>query len=147
LKSYQTPIFFIWILFVSIISAQSEAPADYWTKLSQGEKVAFVNGAYGGIARMKLHHEKEVQKQYMSNPYWVQPYYINRFYDIVDEHISQGVTYDLNIVAGHIDALYANYDNRNIPLIEAIRIVSVAQDGEPQKADLILLRAQKKYTP
>ena len=147
MKSYQTPIFCIWIIFVSIISGQSEAPADYWTKLSQGEKVSFVNGAYGGIARMKLHHEKEVQKQYMSNPYWVQPYYINRFYDIVDEHISQGVTYDLNIVAGHIDALYANYDNRNIPLIEAIRIVSVAQDGEPQKADLILLRAQKKYTP
>ena len=100
MKSYQTPIFFIWIIFVSIISGQSEAPADYWTKLSQGEKVAFVNGAYGGIARMKLHHEKEVQKQYMSNPYWVQPYYINRFYDIVDEHISQGVTYDLNIIAG-----------------------------------------------
>ena len=132
---------------MSIISVQSEAPADYLTKLIQGEKVAFLNGEYGWIARMKLHHEKEVQKQYMSKPYWVQPYYINRFYDIVDEHISQGVTYDLNIVAGHIDALYANYDNRNIPLIEAIRIVSVAQDGEPQKADLILLRAQKKYTP
>ena len=37
--------------------------------------------------------------------------------------------------------------NRNIPLIEAVRIVSVAQDDEPQKADLILLRAQKKYSP
>jgi len=55
--------------------------------------------------------------------------------------------YDLNIIAGHIDALYANYDNRNIPLMEAVRVVSVAQDGEPQKADLILIRAQKKYSP
>tara|TARA_B110000014_G_C20085978_1_gene567968 strand:- start:512 stop:940 length:429 start_codon:yes stop_codon:yes gene_type:complete len=135
------------LLFFTVLHSQSEAPADYWMKLIQGEKVAFVNGVYGGIARMKLHHEREVQKQYMKDPYWIQPYYINRFYDIVDEHISQDVTYDLNIVAGHIDALYANYDNRNIPLIEAIRIVSVAQDGEPQKADLILLRAQKKYNP
>ena len=59
----------------------------------------------------------------------------------------QFFSYDLNIFAFHVDALYANYDNRNIPLIEAIRIVSVAQDGEPQKADLILLRAQKKYSP
>ena len=116
MKSQQTPIFYIWILFASIIFGQSEAPADYWVKLIQGEKVAFVNGAYAGVARMKLHHEKEVQKQYMKDPYWVQPYYINRFYDIVDEHISQSVTYDLNIVAGHIDALYANYDNRNIPV-------------------------------
>ena len=135
------------LLFFTVIHSQSEAPADYWMKLIQGEKVAFVNGAYGGVARMKLNHEREVQKQYMKDPYWIQPYYINRFYDIVDEHISQDVTYDLNIVAGHIAALYANYDNRNIPLIEAIRIVSVAQDGEPQKADLILLRAQKKYSP
>ena len=135
------------LLLFTLLYSQSEAPVDYWTKLSQGEKVAFINGAYGGAARMKLHHEREVQKQYMKDPYWVQPYYINRFYDIVDEHISQGVTYDLNIVAGHLDALYANYDNRNIPILEAIRIVSVAQDGEPQKADLILLRAQKKYSP
>ena len=135
------------LLLFTLLYGQSEVPADYWTKLSQGEKVAFINGAYGGMSRMKLHHEREVQKQYMKDPYWVQPYYINRFYDIVDEHISQGVTYDLNIVAGHLDALYANYDNRNIPLLEAIRIVSVAQDGEPQKADLILLRAQKKYNP
>ena len=57
------------------------------------------------------------------------------------------MTYDLNIIAGHIEALYTNYDNRNIPLLEAVRIVSVAQDDEPQKADLILLRAQKKYSP
>ena len=135
------------LFFFTLLYSQSEAPADYWMKLSQGEKVDFVNGAYGGVARMKLHHEREVQKQYMKDPYWVQPYYINRFYDIVDEHISQGVTYDLNIIAGHIDALYANYDNRNIPLMEAVRIVSVAQDGEPQKADLILIRAQKKYSP
>ena len=135
------------LFFFTLLHSQSEAPADYWMKLSQGEKVAFVNGAYGGVARMKLHHEREVQKQYMKDPYWVQPYYINRFYDIVDEHISQGVTYDLNIIAGHIDALYANYDNRNIPLMEAVRVVSVAQDGEPQKADLILISAQKKDSP
>ena len=86
------------LFFFTLLYSQSEAPADYWMKLSQGEKVAFVNGAYGGVARMKLHHEREVQKQYMKDPYWVQPYYINRFYDIVDEHISQGVTYDLNII-------------------------------------------------
>ena len=74
------------LLLFTLLYGQSEVPADYWTKLSQGEKVAFINGAYGGMARMKLHHEREVQKQYMKDPYWVQPYYIKRFYDIVDEH-------------------------------------------------------------
>ena len=53
------------LLLFTLLYGQSEAPVDYWTKLSQGEKVAFVNGAYGGAARMKMHHEREVQKQYM----------------------------------------------------------------------------------
>ena len=49
------------LLLFTLLYGQSEAPVDYWTKLSQGEKVAFVNGAYGGAARMKMHHEREVQ--------------------------------------------------------------------------------------
>jgi hypothetical protein len=44
-----------------------------------------------------------------------------------------------------MDALYSNYDNRNIPLVKAIRIVSVDQDGEREKANLLLLKAQRKY--
>jgi hypothetical protein len=43
---------------------------------------------------MKLHQEREVQKQYMKEPDGAQPYYINRFYEIVEEHTSQGVTED-----------------------------------------------------
>ena len=53
------------LFFFTLLYSQSEAPADYWMKLSQGEKVAFVNGAYGGVARMILHHEREVQNQNM----------------------------------------------------------------------------------
>jgi hypothetical protein len=30
---------------------------------------------------------------------------------------------------------------------EAVRIVSLAQDGETEKADLYLLKAQKRYKP
>jgi len=44
-----------------------------------------------------------------------------------------------------LDALYSNYDNTEIPLLEALRIVSLAQDEKTEKADLYLLKAQKRY--
>ena len=140
------------LLFVSTglivpASARGAGPAEYWKSLSQPEKVAFVNGAYAALVKLKAHHQHEVKKQYVYDPQWVAPYYIERFYEIIDEHISQNVGYNLDIITQHMDALYANYDNRNIPLIDMLRIVSVSQDGDQQKANLLLLQAQRKYKP
>ena len=38
-----------------------------------------------------------------------------------------------------------NSDNLNIPVMEALRIVSLMQDGENRTANTRLLRAQQKY--
>ena len=53
--------------------------------------------------------------------------------------------YDVELIAKALDALYSNYDNTEIPLLEALRIVSLAQDEKTDKADLYLLKAQKRY--
>ena len=53
--------------------------------------------------------------------------------------------YQVNLIAQALDAFYSNYDNTAIPLLEAVRIVSLAQDEEIEKADLYLLKAQKRY--
>ena len=52
---------------------------------------------------------------------------------------------DLKIVVFNMDAFYVNSDNYNIPVMEALRIVSLMQDGERKKANLRLLKAQRKY--
>ena len=44
-----------------------------------------------------------------------------------------------------MDAFYSNSDNANIPVIEAIRIVSMVQDDKYKKANHYLLKAQRKY--
>ena len=46
----------------------------------------------------------------------------------------------------HMDAFYTNSDNYNIPIMEALRIVSLIQDGDNQKANLRLLKAQRTYS-
>ena len=97
------------------------------------------------IQKCKKHHKQEVKKQYFQNKNWIEPYYIERFYDIADEYMANEVGYNLKIIAMHMDALYENSDNYKLPIMEALRIVSLIQDGESKRANLILLRAQKKY--
>lgn len=141
-------VFLLLMIISRATDAQSPSrPADYWLALTKSEKVAFINGAYGSASALKQYHQSEVKKQYNQDAGWIEPYYIQRYYDIVDEIIAVKVGYKLDIIADHMDALYQGYDNVNIPLIEALRIVSTAEDGDQQKANLYLLKAQKNYRP
>tara|TARA_Y100001934_G_scaffold35017_1_gene39866 strand:- start:583 stop:1014 length:432 start_codon:yes stop_codon:yes gene_type:complete len=137
-------IIFLFFCF-SIALSQKKSPALYWESLEVGEKSAFINGVYATGAKLKYHHKQEINKQYNQNPGWVEPYFIERFYEIVDEHRSKKVGYDVGLISKALDAFYSNFDNMQIPLLEALRIVSLAQDGKTEKADLYLLKAQKKY--
>ena len=86
-----------------------------------------------------------MKKQYIHDDNWIEPYYIERFYNIADEYIAKEVGYNIKVVALNIDAFYTNSDNVEIPIMQALRIVSLMQDGEPKAANLRLLRAQQKY--
>ena len=133
------------IFFISLLIGQDIRPSEFWNQYDQKEKIAFVNGAYGAIAKLKAHHRAEVRKQYLHDDNWVQPYYIERYYDIADEYLSQEVGYNIKIISMHLDAFYTNSDNLNIPIMEALRIVSLIQDGEQKTANVRLLQAQQKY--
>ena len=126
-------------------TANKILPSDFWSSLSASEKLSFINGAYGAISLLKKNHKDEVAKQYLHDNNWIQPYYIERFYDIADEYLSEEAGYNLSIIAMHMDALYANSDNHKIPVLEAMRVVSLMQDGVRDKANLRLLQLQRKY--
>ena len=137
----------LFIFLISMVLGQKQSPAKYWESLEIKEKVAFINGVYAAGAKLKFHHKQEVKKQYNQDVNWVEPYYIERFYEIIDEHRSKNVGYQVDLIAKAMDAFYSNYDNTAIPLLESLRIVSLAQDGKTEKADLYLLKAQKRYRP
>ena len=130
---------------VTLLIGKDAAPSEFWKSYSQEEKIAFINGAYGTVSKLKAHHKSEVRKQYMHDDNWVEPYYIERFYQIADEYLANEIGYNLKIVALHIDAFYSNSDNVNIPVMEALRIVSLMQDGDNKTANTRLLRAQQKH--
>lgn len=136
---------FICFMLQFLYSQSKPLPADFWNDYSLEEKIAFINGAYGAIAKLKSHHKSEVKKQFMHDDNWVEPYYIERYYSISDEYIAQEVGYNIKIIALHIDAFYTNSDNLSIPIMQALRIVSLMQDGESEAANLRLLRAQQKF--
>ncbi len=142
-------ILIIWLLICSITlhsqSSSSNLPSEFWLDLTEPEKLSFVNGAYGAISLLKKSHRDEVAKQYLHDKNWIQPYYIERFYNIADEYVSEETGYNLSIIIMHMDALYANSDNQKIPVLEAMRVVSLMQDGLSDKANLRLLQLQRKY--
>ena len=135
----------IWFLTLTTTYGQNPAPAEFWIEYTQKEKIAFINGVYGTVSKLKSHNKTEVRKQYMHDDKWVEPYYIERFYQISDEYLANEIGYNLKIIALHMDAFYSNSDNLNIPVMEALRIVSLMQDGESRTANTRLLRAQQKY--
>ena len=122
-----------------------QSPSSFWISLSNKEKISLINGTYSALSVLKKKHKDEVAKQYLHDKNWIQPYYIDRYYSIIDEYHSEQVGYDLKIIALHMDALYANSDNLNIPIMEAIKVVSLMQDGYREKANLRLLQLQRKY--
>ena len=141
-------LFLIIFILVQLSFSQSDnkkSPSSFWISLSNKEKVSFINGTYSALSALKKKHKDEVAKQYLHDKNWIQPYYIDRYYSIIDEYHSEQVGYDLKIIALHVDALYANSDNLNIPIMEAIKVVSLMQDGDREKANLRLLQLQRKY--
>tara|TARA_A100001011_G_scaffold196346_1_gene204681 strand:+ start:756 stop:1187 length:432 start_codon:yes stop_codon:yes gene_type:complete len=141
-------LFLIIFILVQISFSQAEnkqSPSSFWISLSNKEKISFINGTYSALSVLKKKHKDEVAKQYLHDKNWIQPYYIDRYYSLIDEYHSEQVGYDLKIIALHVDALYANSDNLNIPILEAIKVVSLMQDGDREKANLRLLQLQRKY--
>ena len=141
-------LFLIISILVQVLFSQvqlKQSPSSFWISLSNKEKISFINGTYSALSVLKKKHKDEVAKQYLHDKNWIQPYYIDRYYSIIDEYHSEQVGYDLKIIALHMDALYANSDNLNIPIMEAIKVVSLMQDGDREKANLRLLQLQRKY--
>lgn len=141
-------LFLIISILVQVLFSQVElkqSPSSFWISLSNKEKISFINGTYSALSVLKKKHKDEVAKQYLHDKNWIQPYYIDRYYSIIDEYYSEQVGYDIKIIAMHVDALYANSDNLNIPIMEAIKVVSLMQDGDREKANLRLLQLQRKY--
>ena len=136
------------LLSVNLLIGQAQftkSPSEFWFSLSSKEKISFINGAYSALSVLKKKHKEEVAKQYLNDRNWIEPYYIERYYSLIDEYSSELVGYDLQLITMHMDALYTNSDNINIPVLEAMRVVSLIQDGKRKKANLRLLQLQRKY--
>ena len=136
--------FFILSIFLNA-EEKTTVPSKFWLDLSEKEKISFINGAYGAMSLLKNHHKNEVRKQFLHDKNWIQPYYIERFYELSDEYLSEEAGYNIRIIVLHMDAFYSNSDNYKIPVLEAMRVVSLMQDGFRDKANLRLIQLQRKY--
>ena len=99
----------------SLLCGQTALPSEFWISYTQEEKISFINGAYGAISKLKAHHRSEVRKQYMHDDNWVEPYYIERFYEIADEYLNKATIGKLNV--DHHPSIASEYGIRSIPCL------------------------------
>ena len=97
---------FMCLFYLNAQTANQILPSDFWSSLSESEKISFVNGAYGAISLLKRSHKNEVAKQYLHDKNWIQPYYIERFYEIADEYLSEQAGYNLSIIVMHLSLIH-----------------------------------------
>ena len=50
-------IILIWFLTLTFIYGQNSTPAEFWIGYTQKEKIAFINGVYGTVSKLKSHHK------------------------------------------------------------------------------------------
>ena len=53
-------IILIWFLTLQPFTGNS-TPAEFWIGYTQKEKIAFINGVYGTVSKLKSHHKTEVR--------------------------------------------------------------------------------------
>ena len=70
------------ILFFTSLLADNNTPVEFWNNYTLDEKIAFINGAYGASAKLKSHLKAEVKNLFIHDDNWIEPYYIERFYEI-----------------------------------------------------------------
>ena len=94
---------------------------------------------------LKNEHKKEVAKQYLHDKNWIEPYYIERYYSVIEEYHSEKVGYDIQIITMHMDAFYANSDNSKYPNHGCSKSSLLNSRWNERKANLRLLQLQRKY--
>ena len=115
------------LLYLLILGTYLDAqtPVKFWENQTIEEKISFVNGAFAAISKIKNHHQIEVQKQYVHDNNWIEPYYIKRFYDITDEYLCSEIGYNLKKNKNWKKSKYSSW----IKMYSSKEYQSVAKDN------------------
>lgn len=127
-----------------ILHAQRDITGRTWTRWEEGPKIAYLAGFYAGLKADaaifgQAERDHPLRKPTERNPASVERYKVER-----REYYARSLKYDFKMICKLLDVFYTDPDNLLIPVPEAIRIITLREDGNHERADFLLMRERRK---
>lgn len=128
----------------TFLFAQRDITGRTWTRWEESRKIAYLGGFYAGLKADaaifgQAERDHPFRKSVERNPASVDRYKSER-----REFYARKLKYDFNMIRKLLDVFYTDPDNLLIPVPEAIRIITLREDGNSERADFLLLRERRK---
>ena len=133
--------FLIIILLFNLTSATNfESTGNNWISMKKNEKLLFLEGFFVSQITLNKYLQDAVKYDSSGDPYWQKPFVLVMYEQNLKEFSSSKIGIDTIKISDYLDAFYQDSQNMKIPLVEAIRIISLRADGNIERADWFTLK-------
>jgi hypothetical protein len=132
------------IIFSMIFSGiNNDINGNDWQEWKSGEKEVFLKGFYSSQFTLNNHLEDAIKYDSAGDPYWQKPFSVVMYEQNLKEFMSVKIGLNVAEMSNRIGAFYGNFENKRIPIIEAIRIICLRADGNIERADWFVLQNRR----
>ena len=115
-----------------------------WNQWEHEHKVLYLVGFYDGYKAHGLVFNQAEHDHPFREPFSTPPSLIVRYKADRTEYYSRNLKLNFNLISDFIDIFYTDPDNLDIPVTEAIRIITLRDEGQTERADFLLRTERRK---
>lgn len=114
-----------------------------WGNWSKNEKSTFLKGFYSSQLTLNNHLKNAIKYESAGDPYWQKPFVIVMYEQNLKEFTSIKMGINIDELSGRLDAFFQDVENKNISIMESIRIISLRVEGDIERSDWFLLQSRR----
>ena len=129
------------ILLFNLSSATNfESTGNNWISMKKNEKLFFLEGFFVSQITLNKYLQDAIKYDSSGDPYWQKPFVLVMYEQNLKEFSSSKIGINTIKISDYLDAFYQDSKNIKIPIVEAIRIISLRADGNNERADWFILK-------
>jgi len=136
-------LLFLSLFCFNVVISEENPNFSFWSELAFDQKTNFIKGYYLGLSRSLKTLQNEATRMRRQDKFWSPPFSHENSAKRMLEFFSDPMPDYFEIVK-MIDALYESSDNHHISIESSLHILMLHRSGKEKKANILLLREQKK---
>ena len=129
------------ILLFNLSSATNfESTGNNWISMKKNEKLFFLEGFFVSQITLNKYLQDAIKYDSSGDPYWQKPFVLVMYEQNLKEFSSSKIGINTIKISDYLDAFYQDSQNIKIPIVEAIRIISLRADGNNERAGWFILK-------